>query len=370
MTLAVLNESGMAAVCDFTRRLWRPIHASSICQMAFLNNEFVIFSTKENNNNNSCSMYLISLSQPELYATPIPLQTALTFFACSGDGSLIVQQDEAVHAFSFTSRPSSRQIHFACTFSYSFTGKLKQAAVCNEHLYLLEDSCAAKLTIVAMSTGMITGQLTDVSCFLCVDDFLLVKKATTATWYLYWNSELLDLCCTADAIYTHLPGIVAITLSAPNFSLSAPISSSFLLPRMFRLTGQFRLLEKGGGIGGGDVLILEYLVLECREEPELLRKLDEFFARNSAFASAVIKCCRKVELAEAIRMFAHLSSFTPRKIVDLVGPEECLLFLPFLVNSFDYECKQAITDILKKLSGPALEQARSYLDAREVSLIL
>lgn len=263
--LVVVNEEGLAAVCDFQRRLWRPIHLSSIEEVCFLSNKFLILRTGE-----SGKLHLISLAQAELHATTIPLQANLDFFACSSDGSLIAQVGEGLHVFAFTALPSQRQIHFTNAFTCRLPEdeRLVQAATQSGLLYLLNSK--GLLSILTMNTGELTAQLPGISSFLCFGDFLLVKQGT---WHLYWNSRLFDLSTTADAIYPQLPGIVAIASETPNFSLSASLNSTFLLPKLFHFTAQLRLLERSKE----DELVLEYLLIECLEEAELLRQLDEFF---------------------------------------------------------------------------------------------
>lgn len=354
----MLNEAGLAAVCDFKRRLWRPVRAScSIEEIRFLKSDFLIFKSQDDG-----KLYLIALSQPELYATAIPLQAPLDFYACSSDGSLIVQATGGVHVFSFTFLPSNRQIHFTNSFSCRFDEGLVQAAVHGGLLYLLAEDC--KLSIIAMNTGDLTAQLKNISCFLCFDGFVLVKQGT---WHLYWNSRLFNLDSSARSIYPQIPGIVAIGADLTSFSLSTPVDRKFLLPALFRLTGQLRLLERCAQ----DELVLEYLLLECRDEPELLRQVNEFFAtgdQSVILAQAIIKCCRKIELAEAIKMFAHLPAFSPLKIVEMTSAEDCFLFLPFLANSFDEECKEAIKKLLPKLSDAARDEAKEFLAAREIAV--
>jgi hypothetical protein len=319
----------------------------------FLNSKFLILKK------NGACLHLISLNQVELHAAAIPLQADLDFFDCSADGSLIVQVGEGLHVFTLTALPSQRQIHFTNSFTCRLPDdeQLKQAANQSDLLYLLNRR--GVLNILTVNAGELVAQFAGITAFLCFDDFVLVKLAT---WHLYWNMRLFDLEIGADAaIYPQLPGILAISSDCPSFSLSAnSLNTTFLLPKLFHLTGQLRLLEKSRDFE----LVLEYLLLECLQEAELLRQFDEFFAGNLCFARAVIRCCRKVELSEATGIFAHFFNFTALKIIEMSTEADCMLFLPFLLNSDNEQASEAM---LSKLTGSALKEAQKFIKVRAVS---
>ncbi len=351
-SLVVLNEDGQAAVCDFTRRLWRPVQLTCVKEVRFLNSQFLILCTSDTK-----KLYLISLTQTELFSTSIPLEAeGLNFFACSSDGNLIVQVGDGVHVFAFTALPSQRQIHFTNSFTCRLqeNEQLEQAATQSGFLYLLNP--AGIFSVISLNTGKLVAQFKNISTFLCFDEFVLVKKGANS-WCLYWNSRLFDLTSRADAIYPQLPGIVAISTNSRSFSLSSCLNSTFLLPKMFRFTGQLRLLERSKQ----NELVLEYLVLECLSEPELLRQMDEFFVGSLEFARAIVKCCRKIEVFQAAQIFAHFFNFSPGKMIQLLQPADCLLFLPFLVNTED---EVGIKQVLSKLTGLELQEAQSFLENR------
>ena len=345
----------MTAICDFSRRVWRQIPINFVKFIKFLGDDFMVIS------DGTSGLFLIATETLELRPALIPIQGAIEdirFVDTFGGSQLIVQLASALHAFQFTVNDSNKQIHFSIILSVNWELELKQAALLNDRLLMQTEN---QLQILA---GNRVISCFDSSQFIIVaGEFICIFNETKRSWSLIWeNREFLLEVEAFHGVYSQLAGFVALSLPSSSFSLTnEPPSSSFLLSKLYHLTGQMRLLDtiQSTPLHG---ICLEYLILECADEPELLRAMDDYFAESRDFARALIHVARKVELHDASRMFAHFYACSPLKIVQRSDVEDGIKFLPYLAKSYfeDFESrKEAISLILSRFL-PTLKTSSDY----------
>lgn len=373
--LAVFSSSGIIGICDFKKRIWRIIPLQYVLKAKFLGSSFLLVLSNE-------GLFLVATDLTELKPSVIPLQGSTSdvrFVDTFGGDQMIIQMGEAVHVFRFNVNTETKQIHFTVVLNLAFEQLLLQSALLPDGNLLL---LTANYQLLVLKGQELHRLSSDCLQFLVLaGDFIILKKPERV-WTLHWKGREYPLKSSFDALYPHLTGIVLLQQSDNKFSLNASApETSFLLPELFFLTRQQRLLDEFGKEKNDLLsLCLQYLILKCANEPESLRILDEYYREYASFefAKALTNVARKIEVHEASGLLAHMFHFAPLKIIqkllDVDEVEAPLIFIPYLAKSYHEDIpgrKQAIKLVLARLrqvNHPKLDAILEFLTELQLEI--
>ena len=327
------------AFCDFAMRNWKPLPFETLLHPKWLGSSHVVALTPDNH-----QLLLIDRRSAEIMKIPVEDAASIKFIDTYNNWQLLLQSKQEILILGF--EPISFTI--VKRIAFESDAPLRQAAFLKEKLFTL--NCHGEFRVNNNDETKLVGCESFV--VLYSGHFLIQKSHGAPVLWKDGRIEEIEIL-ESQRILAVLPFTNCLTLlhsDCPQFSLNDQVQSRFLLPELFTAEPSESFLQAWKD----DPLYqmaLEYVLLKCINNKELLERLEKAHQMNHRVLSlALVSLTRKIEVTEAShQLFAHFVTFTPLFITKKVPLDDALNFLPFLAKSYDPGHDDAILSVLDAL---------------------